>query len=199
MIKRIFDFVFSALALLFLSPVFFALGVMVLIFLGRPILFKQKRIGLEAQAFQMRKFRTMKNSYDVNGILLPDAERLTSFGKFLRSSSLDELPELWNVLKGDMSLVGPRPLLEEYLPLYSTQEARRHEVQSGITGWAQVNGRNEISWDEKFNLDVWYVDNQSTWLDIKIIWMTIGKVVFRTGISSQNNTTMPKFLGSKKT
>jgi len=198
-IKRIFDFVFSALALLFLSPVFFALGVMVLIFLGRPILFKQKRIGLEAQAFQMRKFRTMKNSYDVNGILLPDAERLTSFGKFLRSSSLDELPELWNVLKGDMSLVGPRPLLEEYLPLYSTQEARRHEVQSGITGWAQVNGRNEISWDEKFNLDVWYVDNQSTWLDIKIIWMTIGKVVFRTGISSQNNTTMPKFLGSKKT
>ena len=140
----------------------------------------------------------MKNSYDVNGILLPDVERLTSFGKFLRSSSLDELPELWNVLKGDMSIVGPRPLLEEYLPLYSTQEARRHEVQSGITGWAQVNGRNEISWDEKFHLDVWYVDNQSIWLDIKIIWMTIGKVVFRTGISSQNNTTMPKFLGSKK-
>ena len=198
MIKRIFDFVFSALALLFLSPVFFTLGLMVLIFLGRPILFKQKRIGREAQAFQMRKFRTMKNSYDVNGILLPDVERLTSFGKFLRSSSLDELPELWNVLKGDMSIVGPRPLLEEYLPLYSTQEARRHEVQSGITGWAQVNGRNEISWDEKFHLDVWYVDNQSIWLDIKIIWMTIGKVVFRTGISSQNNTTMPKFLGSKK-
>ena len=198
MIKRVFDIVFSALALLFLSPVFFTLGLMVLIFLGRPILFKQKRIGREAQVFQMRKFRTMKNSYDVNGILLPDAERLTSFGKFLRSSSLDELPELWNVLKGDMSLVGPRPLLEEYLPLYSTQEARRHEVQSGITGWAQVNGRNEISWDEKFHLDLWYVDNQSIWLDIKIIWMTIGKVVFRTGISSQNNTTMPKFLGSKK-
>ena len=196
MIKRIFDFVFSALALLFLSPVFITLGLMVLIFLGRPILFKQKRIGREAQAFQMRKFRTMKDSRDINRELLPDADRLLSFGKFLRYSSLDELPGLWSVLKGDMSIVGPRPLLQQYLPLYSKKQARRHEVKPGITGWAQINGRNAISWNEKFSLDVWYVDNHTIWLDIKIILLTVKKVITRDGISASNDATMPAFTGN---
>ena len=166
--------------------------------LNFPILFRQSRTGLNGKIFNIYKFRTMTNECDKDGILLPDEARLTKFGKFLRSTSLDELPSLWNVLKSDMSLVGPRPLLLEYLPLYSTQQARRHEVKPGITGWAQVNGRNAISWDEKFDLDVWYVDNQSIWLDIKILYMTIKKVILRDGISAKNNATMPPFEGTKK-
>lgn len=146
----------------------------------------------------MIKFRTMTNARDPDGELLADADRLTPFGRFLRSTSLDELPELWNVLRGDMSLVGPRPLLMEYLPLYSPEQARRHEVRPGITGWAQVNGRNELSWDEKFKLDVWYVDNRSLWLDIKILWLTVRKVLVREGISAAGEATMTKFTGSKQ-
>lgn len=144
----------------------------------------------------MVKFRTMTNARDTNGQLLPDAERLTPFGRFLRSSSLDELPELWNVLKGEMSLVGPRPLLMEYLPLYTSEQARRHDVRPGITGWAQVNGRNALSWEEKFKLDVWYVDNRTLWLDIKILWLTVRKVLMRDGISAAGEATMPRFTGS---
>ena len=166
--------------------------------LGQPILFKQLRPGLHGQPFQMIKFRTMTNSRADNGTLLPDCERLTCFGHFLRSTSLDELPELLNVLKGEMSLVGPRPLLMDYLPLYSPEQARRHEVNPGITGWAQVNGRNAISWEEKFKYDVWYVENQSFWLDMKIIWMTIKKVIAREGISADGEATMPKFTGNKE-
>ena len=166
---------------------------MVKIKLGSPLFFKQARPGLNAEVFNMYKLRSMTNKCDKDGNLLNDEVRLTKFGKFLRSTSLDELPSLWNVLKGDMSLVGPRPLLVEYLPLYSERQSRRHEVKPGITGWAQVNGRNAISWDEKFELDVWYVDNKSIWLDIKILWMTVKKVISRDGVSPEGMDIMPRF------
>jgi lipopolysaccharide/colanic/teichoic acid biosynthesis glycosyltransferase len=166
--------------------------------LGGPVLFRQTRPGLRGEPFQMVKFRTMTDACGPDGQLLPDAERLTAFGRLLRSSSLDELPELWNVLKGDMSLVGPRPLLMEYLPLYSTEQARRHEVRPGVTGWAQVNGRNALSWEDKFKLDVWYVENRSLWLDVKILWLTVRKVLVREGISAAGEATMSKFTGSKQ-
>ena len=167
--KRIFDLVTVLLGLLILFPVIILIGLMVRNKVGSPIFFKQSRPGLNGKIFNMYKFRTMANEYDQDGLLLPDKIRLTEFGKFLRSTSLDELPGLWSVLKGDLSLVGPRPLLEEYLPLYSSHQARRHEIKPGVTGWAQINGRNAISWNEKFDLDVWYVDNQTIWLDIKIL------------------------------
>lgn len=165
--------------------------------MGSPVFFCQTRPGLDGHPFTMIKFRTMKDALDAEGNPLPDSERLTAFGQFLRSSSLDELPELWNVLKGDMSLVGPRPLLMEYLPLYSPEQYRRHEVQPGVTGWAQINGRNTLSWEDKFALDVWYVDNRSLWLDIKILFLTVKKVVVRDGISADGEATMPKFTGKK--
>jgi lipopolysaccharide/colanic/teichoic acid biosynthesis glycosyltransferase len=165
--------------------------------LGSPILFKQVRPGLNGQHFTMYKFRSMTDERDLNGDLLPDSDRLTHFGTKLRSTSLDELPGLWSVLKGDLSLVGPRPLLVDYLPLYDSEQARRHIVKPGITGWAQVNGRNAISWEEKFKLDVWYVDNQSLWLDIKILWLTVRKVLVRDGISADGEATMIKFTGNK--
>jgi lipopolysaccharide/colanic/teichoic acid biosynthesis glycosyltransferase len=165
--------------------------------LGSPVLFKQVRPGLNGKPFKMFKFRTMTDERGPNGALLPDAQRLTSFGRYLRASSLDELPEMWNVLRGEMSLVGPRPLLMEYLPLYSPEQARRHEVRPGITGWAQVNGRNAISWVDKFALDVWYVDHRSLWLDVRILWLTLSKVFMRDGISALGEATMPRFEGSK--
>lgn len=165
--------------------------------LGSPIFFYQKRPGLEGKPFQMVKFRTMTDERGAGGVLLPDAQRLTSFGRYLRATSLDELPGLWNVIKGDMSLVGPRPLLMEYLPLYNPKQARRHEVRPGITGWAQVNGRNAISWEDKFAFDVWYVDHRSLWLDIRILCMTVRKVLVRDGISAADEATMSKFRGSK--
>lgn len=164
--------------------------------MGSPVLFRQVRPGLGGKPFEMVKFRTMKDAVDAAGNPLPDSERLTPFGQFLRSSSLDELPELWNVLKGDMSLVGPRPLLMEYLPLYSPEQYRRHEVRPGVTGWAQINGRNSLSWDEKFKLDVWYVDNRSLWLDIKILFLTVKKVLIRDGISAEGEATMTRFEGN---
>jgi len=194
--KRFFDLFYIFLSSPLITLVFLLVALMVRIKLNSPVLFKQSRPGLNGKIFNVYKFRTMTNECDKNGTLLSDEARLTKFGKFLRSTSLDELPSLWNVLKGDISLVGPRPLLVEYLPLYSTQQARRHEVKPGITGWAQVNGRNAISWDEKFDLDVWYVDNQSFWLDIKILWLTVQKVISRDGISAKNQVTMPKFKGS---
>jgi lipopolysaccharide/colanic/teichoic acid biosynthesis glycosyltransferase len=194
--KRIFDLVTIFFGLLLLLPVIMLTALVLISKLGFPIFFKQSRPGLNGKIFKMLKFRTMMNDFDKNGRLLSDESRLTKFGKFLRSTSLDELPSLWNVLKGDMSLVGPRPLLVEYLPLYSIQQARRHEVKPGITGWAQINGRNAISWDEKFDLDVWYVDNQSVWLDVKILWLTVKKVIARDGISQNNHVTMDKFRGS---
>jgi len=197
-IKRVFDLFLVFLSFPLIIPIYLLVMLLVLINFNFPILFKQPRGGLNGKIFNIYKFRTMTNERDKDGILLSDKIRLTKFGKFLRSTSLDELPGLWNVLIGDMSLVGPRPLLVEYLPLYSTQQARRHEVKPGITGWAQVNGRNAISWDEKFDLDVWYVDNQSIWLDIKILYMTIKKVILRDGISAKNNPTMPPFKGAKK-
>jgi lipopolysaccharide/colanic/teichoic acid biosynthesis glycosyltransferase len=197
MIKRLFDVIFSLFGLMLLFPIIIlVVALLVRVKLGKPSLFLQDRPGIQGKLFKMVKFRTMLDAKDKQGKLLPDAERMTSFGALLRSLSLDELPGLWNVLKGDMSLVGPRPLLVEYLPLYSEKQSRRHEVKPGITGWAQVNGRNAISWDEKFDLDVWYVDNQSIWLDIKILWMTIKKVIVRDGISQSNHVTMDKFKGS---
>lgn len=195
--KRIIDFIFASWVLLILGLPFFALALLIRCKLGKPVLFKQLRPGMRGRPFTMVKFRTMTDVTDASGVLLPDEARLTPFGKWLRSTSLDELPELLNVLRGDMSLVGPRPLLAEYLPLYSAEQARRHEVRPGITGWAQVNGRNAISWEEKFKLDVWYVDNQSLWLDIKILWLTVKKVLVREGISADGEATMPKFTGSK--
>ena len=196
--KRVFDLFLVLLSLPFILPIYLLLMLLALTRLNFPIFFKQSRPGLNGKIFNIYKFRTMTNDCDKDGILLSDEIRLTKFGKFLRSASLDELPSLWNVLKGDMSLVGPRPLLVEYLPLYSTQQARRHEIRPGITGWAQVNGRNAISWDEKFDLDVWYVDNQSIWLDIKILCMTIKNVIVRGGISAKNKATMPPFKRTKK-
>ena len=164
--------------------------------LGSPILFRQRRPGLNGEIFEMLKFRSMQEAKDKEGNLLPDSERLTEFGRWLRSTSLDELPELWNVLRGEMSLVGPRPLLMEYLPLYSPEQAHRHDVRPGITGWAQVNGRNAISWEEKFKLDVWYVDHQSFWLDLKILFLTVKNVISQHGISADGEATMPKFSGN---
>ena len=194
--KSLFDLILSFIGLLFLLPIIILIVLLVRLKLGSPVFFKQARPGLNGEIFNMYKFRTMTNECDKSGVLLSDKDRLTKFGKFLRLTSLDELPELWNVLKGDMSLVGPRPLLVEYLSLYSERQFRRHEVKPGINGWAQVNGRNAISWDEKFELDVWYVDNQSIWLDIKILWMTVKKVIMRDGISQKNHVTMDKFKGS---
>ena len=165
--------------------------------LGTPIFFRQTRPGLQGKPFEILKFKSMKEVYDVDGNLLPDNKRVTDFGIWLRSTSLDEVPELWNVIRGEMSLVGPRPLLMEYLPIYTSYQARRHEVRPGITGWAQVNGRNSISWEEKFKLDVWYVDNQSLWLDFKILFMTLKRVIFRSGINAEGEVTMPKFYGNK--
>lgn len=195
MIKRTFDFLVALSTLVFLLPVLLVLAWMVKVRLGSPILFCQTRPGKEGVPFKMIKLRTMTDERDSKGYLLPDQDRLTNFGKFLRASSLDELPELLNVLKGEMSLVGPRPLLMEYLPLYSAEQARRHEVMPGITGWAQVNGRNAISWEDKFRLDVWYVENRSLWLDIKILWLTVLRVIRRSDISQDGHATMEKFSG----
>lgn len=195
--KRLLDVMTSALALVLLSPLLVLLALMVRVKLGAPVLFRQQRPGAKGHPFVMYKFRTMTSATDASGNLLPDHLRLTRFGRFLRSSSLDELPELINVLKGEMSLVGPRPLLMEYLPLYSTEQARRHEVKPGITGWAQVNGRNAISWDDKFKLDVWYVDNRSMALDVRILLLTVAKVFKREGISQEGQATMEKFTGSE--
>ena len=195
--KRLFDVVVSACALLVLALPLLVVIWMVRRKLGSPVFFTQVRPGMHGKPFKMVKFRSMTSERGTDGELLPDAERLTPFGRFLRSTSLDELPELWNVLKGDMSLVGPRPLLMEYLPLYSPEQARRHEVRPGITGWAQVNGRNAISWEDKFKLDVWYVDHCSLWLDIRILWLTVKKVLVREGISAAGEATMGKFTGSK--
>jgi len=197
-IKRVFDLFFVLLSLPLILPIYLLLVLLVLAKFNFPILFKQSRPGLKGKIFNIYKFRSMTGECDKEGALLSDELRLTKFGKILRSTSLDELPSLWNVLKGDMSLVGPRPLLVEYLPLYSSKQARRHEVKPGITGWAQVNGRNAISWDEKFDLDVWYVDNQSILLDIKILSMTIKKVITRSEINQDRQATMEKFKGNNE-
>ena len=196
--KRLFDVTLIVLSLPLLLPLYWIVARLVRSKLGAPILFRQIRPGKDAKPFEMIKFRTMTDERDSDGELLPDSVRLTKFGHFLRSSSLDELPELWNVLKGDMSLVGPRPLLMEYVSLYSPEQARRHEMCPGISGWAQVNGRNAISWEEKFKLDVWYVDNRSFWLDIKVICLTLKKVIVRDGISADGEATMSKFKGTSK-
>lgn len=196
MIKRLLDITFASIGLLLLLPVVLIVAILVRFKLGAPILFSQRRPGLHGHIFTMYKFRSMNEKKDEKGALLPDNVRLTRFGKILRSTSLDELPGLWSVLKGDMSLVGPRPLLVEYLPLYSAEQNRRHSVKPGITGWAQINGRNNISWQEKFAFDVWYVDNRSFWLDIKIIIATVRKVFFRADISAEGEVTMSKFHGN---
>lgn len=193
--KRLFDMVASFCALLLFSPIIALVAWKIRKNLGSPVLFRQTRPGLNGRPFDMVKFRTMKDAMDAQGNILPDAERMTPFGNKLRSSSLDELPELWNVLKGDMSLVGPRPLLMQYLPLYNKEQARRHEVRPGVTGWAQINGRNAISWEDKFKLDVWYVDNRTFWLDFKILILTVKKVLIKDGISASDHVTMPEFDG----
>ncbi|EHI9277791.1 sugar transferase [Vibrio vulnificus] len=194
--KRIFDVLVSFFALLILSPIIGVVAWKIRKNLGSPVLFRQTRPGLNGKSFEMVKFRTMKDAVDAQGNPLPDSERMTPFGDKLRNLSLDELPELWNVLKGEMSLVGPRPLLMQYLPLYSPEQARRHEVRPGVTGWAQINGRNAISWEEKFKLDVWYVNNRSFCLDIKILFLTIKKVFVKEGISADDHVTMPEFKGN---
>lgn len=197
MVKRSMDVLVAGTAFLLLALPLLLLWVLVRRKLGSPVLFRQVRPGQHGRPFMMVKFRTMTDERGADGELLPDALRLTPFGHFLRASSLDELPELWNVLRGEMSLVGPRPLLMEYLPLYSTEQARRHEVRPGITGWAQINGRNAVSWDERFRLDVWYVDHRSVCLDLKILWLTVRKVLVREGISAKGEATMPRFNGNK--
>lgn len=194
-LKRTLDVILSIIGLLLLSPVLLVLVVLIYTRLGTPIFFKQQRPGLHGKLFTIYKFRTMTNERDTDGNFLPDAERLTRLGRFMRSTSLDELPELFNVLKGNMSLVGPRPLLTQYLELYTPEQARRHEVRPGITGWAQINGRNAITWEEKFAFDVWYVDHCSLWLDVKIILLTVWKVIRREGISEQGQATMSEFVG----
>ncbi|WP_350314682.1 sugar transferase [Pseudoalteromonas sp. TB43-MNA-CIBAN-0091] len=194
--KRLFDFIVALCALLTLLPVIIVVATLIRFKLGSPILFTQNRPGLNGDIFKMMKFRTMLDAKDKQGNLLPDDQRMTKFGSFLRSTSLDELPGLFNVLKGDMSLVGPRPLLVQYLPLYNKEQARRHNVRPGITGWAQVNGRNAISWEQKFELDVWYVDNQSIWLDLKILLLTVKKVFIRDGINADGHVTIEPFKGS---
>jgi sugar transferase EpsL len=195
--KRLFDIAVSGAALVLLAPVLLGLAALVRLKLGRPVIFRQARPGLDGVPFEMIKFRTMTDQRDESGRLRPDEVRLTPFGRFLRATSADELPELWNVFKGEMSLVGPRPLLMQYLDRYSARQRRRHEVRPGITGWAQVNGRNALSWDEKFELDVWYVDNHSFLLDLKILLMTLLQVARRRGISSAGHATMPEFLGNE--
>jgi lipopolysaccharide/colanic/teichoic acid biosynthesis glycosyltransferase len=194
--NRFFDLTISFIALLLLFPLLAVIALQVRRKMGAPVLFRQTRPGLHGKPFEMLKFRTMCDARDAGGMPLPDSERLTAFGRWLRATSLDELPELWNVLRGEMSLVGPRPLLMEYLPLYSPEQARRHDVRPGITGWAQVNGRNAISWEEKFKLDVWYVDHQSLWSDLKILFLTVKNVIARQGISADGEATMPKFSGN---
>lgn len=194
--KRVFDIVSSILALLVLSPVLLVLSFLIYIYIGRPVIFQQLRTGLNGQLFKIYKFRTMTNATDKNQELLSDSERMTRFGGFLRSTSLDELPELWNVLRGDMSLVGPRPLLVEYLDLYTIEQARRHDVKPGLTGWAQVNGRNSLTWEEKFHYDIWYVENNSMLLDIKIIFLTVRQLFKQDDISSNGHVSMPKFKGT---
>lgn len=198
MLKRIFDFISSFLGIILLSPLLMIMSLIVLIKHGSPIIFNQTRPGKEGEPFRFYKFRTMTNETDEEGHLLPDKDRLTSFGSFLRKTSLDELPSLFNVIKGDMSLVGPRPLLMQYLPLYNDFQNRRHEVKPGITGWAQINGRNALSWPKKFELDVWYVDNQSFWLDLKILFLTIYKVFKREGISAEGEATIKPFRGNQE-
>lgn len=195
--KRILDIFISFISLIMFFPFFIIIAIMVKIKLGSPILFVQPRAGYKGRIFNIIKFRTMENESNYKYSALSDHDRLTKFSKFLRSTSLDELPELWNVLKGDMSLVGPRPLLIQYLPLYSKYQSKRHDVLPGITGWAQINGRNTISWEEKFDLDVWYVENQSTLLDIKILFITVKKVILCEGINVKSNLTSPTFKGSK--
>ncbi|WP_291369522.1 MULTISPECIES: sugar transferase [unclassified Acinetobacter] len=196
MLKRSLDIVIASAALILLSPVYFYVAYKVRKNLGSPVLFRQVRPGLYGKPFEMIKFRSMKDAVDAQGNVLPDSERLTPFGKMLRASSLDEMPELWNVIKGDMSIVGPRPLLMEYLPLYNSEQAKRHNVRPGITGYAQVNGRNAISWEKKFELDTWYVENQSLWLDFKIMLKTIKKVIAKDDISAEGEATMTKFTGT---
>ena len=196
MIKRILDIAIASTALILLSPVYFIVAHKVKKNLGSPVLFRQVRPGLHGKPFEMVKFRTMKDALDLDGNPLPDSERLTAFGKMLRATSLDEMPELWNVIKGDMSIVGPRPLLMEYLPLYNREQAKRHNVRPGITGHAQVNGRNAISWEKKFELDTWYVENQSLWLDFKIMLKTVKKVIAKDDISAEGEATTTKFTGT---
>ncbi|QIL86516.1 sugar transferase [Vibrio sp. HDW18] len=193
--KRLFDFLVSLTALILLTPIIALVAWKIRKNLGSPVLFRQTRPGLNGKPFEMVKFRTMKDAVDKQGNPLPDSERMTPFGDKLRNSSLDELPELWNVLKGEMGLVGPRPLLMQYLPLYSKEQARRHEVRPGVTGWAQINGRNAISWEEKFKLDVWYVDNRSFWLDLRILLLTVKKVFVKEGISADGHVTIAPFIG----
>lgn len=197
MFKRIFDFIVSISALLLLLPVLISVALLVRVNLGSPITFKQARPGLNGEVFNMLKFRSMTGECDEHGVLLPDHIRLTRFGKFLRASSMDELPGLWNVLVGKMSIVGPRPLLVEYLPLYNSEQAKRHNVKPGITGWAQINGRNTINWQDKFKLDVWYVENQSFFLDMKIILLTVIKVLRRSDINADGEATMTRFTGNE--
>lgn len=197
MLKRTFDIFAAFFGLIVLSPIMIFLAWKIRRKLGSPVLFRQVRPGLNGKPFEMVKFRTMRDATDEEGRQLPDNQRMTSFGSFLRSSSLDELPELWNVLKGEMSLVGPRPLLMEYLPLYTPEQYRRHDVRPGITGWAQINGRNSLSWEDKFKLDTWYVDNRTMRLDIKIICLTLKKVIVKEGISADGEATMSKFTGQK--
>ena len=194
--KRSLDILGAGLGLILLCPLLLIIALVIWRNIGRPVLFRQVRPGLNARPFLMIKFRTMREAIGPDGQPLPDDQRLTSLGAKLRSSSLDELPELWNVLKGDMSLVGPRPLLMEYVPLYSSQQARRMELRPGLTGWAQINGRNALTWDEKFSLDIWYVDNRTIWLDLKILWRTVKKVLKRDGISAEGEVTMSKFTGN---
>lgn len=198
MLKRAIDIVGALFGLICLSPAIVAAALAVWISMGRPIFFRQVRPGLGEQPFTMVKFRTMANAHDASGALLSDAERLTRTGRFLRSTSLDELPELWNVLIGNMSLVGPRPLLTAYIGRYSPEQARRHHVKPGVTGWAQINGRNAISWNEKFDLDIWYVDHHSTWVDLRILAATVMQVIRRTGINNAESATMPEFIGRKQ-
>lgn len=198
MLKRIFDFVAALTALVLLSPILIWVALKVRSRLGSPVIFRQRRPGLNGEPFDMIKFRTMLEAYDEHGKPLPNEQRMTPFGKWLRATSLDELPELWNVVKGNMSLVGPRPLRMEYLPLYNAHQARRHEVRPGITGWAQINGRNSLSWEQKFDLDVWYVDNQSFLLDLKILFLTVKKVVVKEGINASEEVTMKPFTGTKE-
>ena len=197
MLKRLLDIIIASVALVLLSPLYFYVAHKVKKNLGSPILFRQVRPGLNGKPFEMIKFRTMKDAVDEQGNPLPDSERLTPFGQMLRSTSLDEMPELWNVIKGDMSIVGPRPLLMEYLPLYNAEQAKRHDVRPGMTGYAQVNGRNVISWEEKFKLDTWYVENQSTWLDFKIMLKTVQKVIAKDDISAEGEATMTRFTGTQ--
>lgn len=197
MLKRLLDIIIASIALILLSPLYAFVAYKVKKNLGSPVLFRQVRPGLHGKPFEMIKFRTMKDAMDEQGNPLPDSERLTPFGQMLRSTSLDEMPELWNVIKGDMSIVGPRPLLMEYLPLYSPEQAKRHDVRPGMTGHAQVNGRNAIGWEEKFKLDTWYVENQSIWLDFKIMFKTVHKVLAKDDISAEGEATMTKFTGTK--